>query len=386
MTTRWCPKQLAGRSRSVDPALPIIEPRQVRPLTSGRYYWDQCPIVDGHGSIVRYRESSLWIALSAPAMGAAEVRHERARLRLLMRQKRQWIDCGDLMPDNVTHGSREWAGTAVLRENGELTIYYTATGSAGEKVPTYRQRIFEAAAVLTERDGHPALSGWEDKREPIVADGSTYLVADQDVGEPGAVVGFRDPFYFAGPESEYEYLLFAASSANATTGKKGAIGIAVRRGSGARWTLGPPLIAGDGVTNEMERPHIVQHGGHYYLFWCSHGWTFAGEVDAPTGLYGMVADSVSGPYKPLNGTGLVVTNPESQPYQAYSWFVASDLSVSSFVDMLDGKTLVGEDAPKHPVGTFEGTVAPEFRLVLDGTSARVANSTGETVYEHCGSG
>ena len=39
-----------------------------------------------------------------------------------------------------------------------------------------------------------------------------------------------------------------------------------------------------------------------------------------------------GPYSPLNRRGLVLSNPPQTPYQAYSQWVLSDLSVVSFVN------------------------------------------------------
>ncbi|WP_306286219.1 glycoside hydrolase family 68 protein [Sphingomonas sp. Ant20] len=83
----------------------------------------------------------------------------------------------------------------------------------------------------------------------------------------------------------------------------------------------------------------------------------------PTGLYGMVSDSLFGEWKPLNGTGLIVANPEEAPAQAYSWFVFPDLSVTSFVD----------DWGTDGVRRFGGTFAPFLHLRLDGDKAYVRN-------------
>lgn len=72
----------------------------------------------------------------------------------------------------------------------------------------------------------------------------------------------------------------------------------------------------------------------------------------------MVANSMAGPWRPLNGTGLVLANPVDRPLQTYSWFVDASLTVCSFVDVL-------------PDGSFGGVPAPLLRLALDGDRARV---------------
>jgi len=95
----------------------------------------------------------------------------------------------------------------------------------------------------------------------------------------------------------------------------------------------PPLITADDVNNEPERAHAVFHDGRYFVFWSTQRSTFAPELrGAPNGLYGMVADSLFGEYRPLNGTSPVIANPKGEPFQPYSWFVDVCLQVCSFVD------------------------------------------------------
>ncbi len=72
----------------------------------------------------------------------------------------------------------------------------------------------------------------------------------------------------------------------------------------------------------------------------------------PTGLYGMVAPSLHGPYEPLNGTGLVIANPAAEPRQGYCWQVLDTLEVISFVDHwgLHGRDIFAEpDLQRQPI-------------------------------------
>lgn len=77
---------------------------------------------------------------------------------------------------------------------------------------------------------------------------------------------------------------------------------------------------------------------------------------------------------PARNRSSVFSNPAQRPYQAYSWFVAQDLKVSSFADMLDGRIESNRESPNYPVGRFEGVMAPEFRLKLSGTRTWIATS------------
>ena len=79
----------------------------------------------------------------------------------------------------------------------------------------------------------------------------------------------------------------------------------------------------------------------------------------------MVAETMEGPWQPLNGSGLVLANPADRPQQTYSWFVDASLTVCSFVDLL-------------PDGAFGGVPAPLLRLELDGAHAQVCAVAPET--------
>ena len=138
------------------------------------------------------------------------------------------------------------------------------------------------------------------------------------------------------------------------------------------WRLLPPLVAADGLNNEQERPHVIARGGLYYLFWSTQRKVFEPNgPNGPNGLYGMVAPSLFGPYEPLNGTGLVAANPDSEPFQYYSWWVMDDLQVASFVDLVGVGTDPIIDDPVWRRTHFGGVPAPRFRICLDGNRAWV---------------
>ena len=306
------------------------------------------------------------MALSAPAVGHPEGRHDVARLRLLANGANGWDDLGPAFGDGVTPGSREWSGSAVRRADGSVSVYYTAAGHRGEARPTYVQRVVEARPKLVATNGRVRLERLGEHREILRSDGQAYLPADELEGAPGRIRAFRDPGWLRDPADGREYLLVAASVAWAGA-FMGAVALATEQRGG--WSLLPPLLVADGINHELERPHVVVHQARYYLFLVTQRHTFHPPGSAPTGLYGFVAPTLTGPYVALNGSGLVIQNPSSEPDQAYAWWVLPDLRVMSFVNY---RSAQGTDMKHAAAGEararFGGTIAPVLQLALDGAT------------------
>ena len=246
--------------------------------------------MDGSPSVVEGRE--LWMALSAPAAGHPEGRHDVARLRLLANGANGWDDLGPAFGDGVTPGSREWSGSAVRRADGSVSVYYTAAGHRGEPRPSYVQRVIEARPKLVTSNGRLRLEGPGEHREVLRAHGPTYLPADELEGAPGRIRAFRDPGWFQDPADGREYLLVAAS-VPAQDGFMGAVALAAE----GRRALVPPSAGAGGRWDQprLERPHVIVHESHYYLFLVTQRHTFHPPGSAPTGLYGFVAPASPGP-------------------------------------------------------------------------------------------
>jgi levansucrase len=78
----------------------------------------------------------------------------------------------------------------------------------------------------------------------------------------------------------------------------------------------------------------------------------------------MVVESLFGEWRPLNGSGVVFSNPHRAPNQANAWLVLPDLSVASFVDQWNSS--------RRLESRFGGTFAPFLRLWLQGDTAGLA--------------
>lgn len=364
---RWTAEQVARIADAAVPTIPVIAAKDVRPLLSGVDLWDAWPVQMRNGTVADVHGAVLWMMLSAPALPDPAARHHAARIRLFAQAGDSWHDCGNLLPDGLAPGTREWAGSAILDDDGRtLTLYFTATGRPDEAF-SFEQRLFETRGTLR-ADGR-AVDGWTMPREIVASDGDQYVDTRTTQGGAGLIKGFRDPAYFRDPADGCDYLIFTGSDGRDDHAFNGVVGL-IRHDQG--WQLEPPIYSAAGLCNELERPHLIRREGLYYLFWSTQRHVFApGAPSGPNGLYGAVASSLRGDYRPLNGTGLVAANPPHEPTQGYSWLVLDTLEVVSFIDYwgMEGRQLA--DHPDYVRSQFGGTAAPVFRIALDGATSRI---------------
>ncbi|GGK81248.1 levansucrase [Sphaerisporangium melleum] len=368
---RWTGRHLDLLAETGATTAPVFDPAALPRILPGHDLWDLWPIQEADGSVSVAGGHELWMSLSARATGHPEERHDRARIRLLARNGDTWRDLGDAFADGASPGSREWSGSAVRRPDGTVSVFYTAAGRRGEAHPTFRQSVVETRPALITGGDRIVLRRDAAHREILRSDGRMYLPADEIDGAPGQIRAFRDPGWFRDPADGREYLLVAASTAW-DGGFTGAIALAEQRDEG--WSLLPPLLVAEGVHHELERPHIVVHGSWYYLFFPVQRYGFHPAGRGPTGLYGFAAPSLTGPYEPLNGSGLVIGNPRAEPDQGYAWLVLPDLRVVSFANH---RSAPGTDDPRSAPAAqaragFGGTMAPILDLTLDGLTTSVA--------------
>jgi levansucrase len=358
MTSAWTAEHVRRIAPDAAVLIAPVDKADRSGLDPARLYWDMWPLQDarGHRALLAGRE--MWMALTAPDRGDPALRHFEAKIHWLERTRGGWIDCGPVLPDFVVTYEREWAGSALL-DQGVITLFFTAAGTA-TRAGGYQQELWQAQAPIGD-DGMPG--AWSAPAPMITGYAPHYMPADAHEGEAGKIKAFRDPAYFRDPADGTEYLAFTASLGQSDSAFNGAFGLAARTPLG--WVLTPPCLHADDVNNELERAHLVFHVKHYYAFWSTQTATFSPDLrHAPGGLYGMVADSMQGPWRPLNGTGLVLANPADRPQQTYSWYVDASLTVCSFVDVL-------------PDGSFGGVPAPLLQLDLDGDVSRVCARQSE---------
>lgn len=367
--THWSREQAERAGDQPPAALPVITAADIVPVIPDHDVWDMWQIAYADGRTAFVAERSWWFFLATPRFDDPDARHDAARIWLTSHGSDGWRAHGPAFADGFTPGSREWSGSAVLDDDGAtLTMYFTASGRQG-MARTFEQRLFETRGTFA--PGH--VGGWSVPVESFAADGALYRPADQVDPVDGRIKGFRDPGYVRDPADGAEYLLFVGSAGWVDAVDDGVIGAGRRSTPEAPWQLLPPLVEAIGVNSELERPHIILHDGLYYLFWSTQAKRFAEGIVAPTGLYGMVADRMTGPWRPLNGSGLVAGNPAAEPYQAYCWWVTGELDVISFVDTWGLQGAEPSDAATRRAH-FGGTAAPWFRLALAGDTATIESA------------
>ena len=371
----WTAGHVAAIRRAAETTIALVAPRPV-PLIDALDLWDLWPLQHANGSTALVEGWSVWFVLSAPRLPDPEARHNVARIRLMSLRGGEWRDHGNALPDGLCPGSREWAGSARFdAASGQVNLFWTAAGHSGDGGASFAQRMFVANAALAVSGSGFALANWTAPEQIAGGDIDHYVEVTAAQGIPGTIKGFRDPAHFVDPADGQTYLLFTGSLKHSPSAWNGCIGLLrADRATGA-WEVLPPLLSADKLNNEQERPHIVMHGGRYYLFWSTQRKVFADSgPSGPTGLYGMVADTLAGPWHPLNGTALVAGNPDGAPYQTYSWWVTGALSVHGFVDYPGVAADERQDDAAWRRTTFGGVPAPVFTLALDGDIARIADA------------
>ncbi|WP_079732017.1 glycoside hydrolase family 68 protein [Novosphingobium mathurense] len=360
----WTAGNLATLDLAACTCAPVLGPADVGRVADDIDVWDAWPLADASGAPVPWHGGELWFALTAPMADDPESRHALARIHHFFREGDSFRHLGQTLPEGFSPGSREWSGAARL-EGAQVALYFTAAGERGESHLTFRQRLFMTRCTLTENQNAP-FGPWSAPRE-IVEPAGPYMAAQESEGRIGEIKAFRDPFPWRAPDGT-EYVLFTGSAAAAPRAFNGLVGLArMDEASGSYLPLAPLVDATD-TNNELERPHIVEHAGRLYLFWSTQAKVFAPGITAPTGLYGATAERIEGPWHLLNGHGLVFANPPSEPFQAYSWWVLPDLSVTSFVDYWGVDDASATEKPEGRT-RFGGTFAPFLRLSLSGERA-----------------
>lgn len=373
--SQWSASHVSAIADAPLPEAPIITADNATPLLPDHDLWDLWPLQNPDGSVAEIAGGELWMILSAPRLNDPSLRHDVARIRLFFRRDGTWEDCGLLLPAELNPGNREWSGSARYDAAADVvTAYFTAAGRHGESGHSFEQRLFQATATLDIAQDLPRLSHWSSPLELVENDGTLYVDVRVEQGVLGHIKGFRDPYWLRDPSDGAAYVLFTGSQANSRHRHNGVIGLArAISGNGeAGFELLSPILSADGVCNEMERPHLVIKDSLYYLFWSSQNSVFSDHgPKGPTGLYGMVASSLTGPYEPLNGTGLVISNPAAEPRQAYCWQVLDTLEVFSFIDHwgLNGRDIHADPGLRRL--QFGGTIAPVLKIAVEGRNTRL---------------
>ncbi|NNG39916.1 glycoside hydrolase family 68 protein [Flexivirga sp. ID2601S] len=380
------------------PAIPRNFPVMTDPNGKQVWVWDTWPLTDLQGNNVSYNGYNIIFSLVAdPYAGYTfDDRHVHARIGYWYQPSDKptsgWTYGGQVFAGRTPATQAEWSGSAKIGKNGQFQLFYTHMNFADRSKPK---------AVITLSNGRirtdhpadgPALSITMGKDQPLLEpDGKWY----QNVAQ-NPYYSFRDPAVFTDPANPGKtYMVFEGN----TAGQRGAyqcqqsdlgasgenpaqvtasganfqmanIGLAVATDRKlTSWKFLPPILSGNCVNDQTERPQFVIKNGKYYLFTISHAFTYAAGLRGPDGLYGFVGDGIRSDFKPLNTSGLAMGNPtdlnlsptdprqNGRQYQSYSHYVMPGDLVESFIDDVDGRR--------------GGTLAPTVKLNISGATTSV---------------
>ncbi|MDY7224150.1 glycoside hydrolase family 68 protein [Halalkalibacterium halodurans] len=407
--SNWTREHVSKIELNEQNTAPIINADELEKLDDDYHTWDTWPLKNKDGSVATVNGYKIIFALSAPSDVLPGKVHDIAEIRYFYSKNgKDWVSGGPVFEEGDALGSRQWAGSAMIDENNQIHFFYTATGREGEEPLTYEQRFAKASAdVVTSKNG-VSFENWSDHQIILEADGEYYQTKEQ--GDQGDIAyAFRDPEFFKDPKSGEEYIIFEGNSSGAPADRSclpehsgspefaehhevpegsvlfnGSIGIAkVTNDDYTEFELLPPLLEANCVNQELERPHIIVKGNQYYLFTDTHFDKFAPGITGPEGLYGFVSDELFGDYEPLNGSGLVIANPEENPFQAYSWLVLPNGTVISFVHFTDIGDLtigdIGHQPEEFQFDHFGGMPAPSLKIALNQDRSRIVTELGQGV-------
>ena len=353
---------------------------------------------------------------------------------------------GSIFEDQSFSAQTEWSGSARLMEGNKIRMFYTSvafynstTGGSGNNdggqdnngsSKPYDPRIVQSEGRIYADENGVWLTGFRTQHQLLVPDGKYYQTREQNPG-----VNFRDPFTFRdqnNPSDPTEYMVFEGNSAfvreqqyvdaAAKAGQNTALATCTEEDLGyekgdpkaetvesvnqrggryqlanvglaraknkamTQWEYLPPLLSGNCVNDQTERPQIYFQDGKYYLFTISHRETYADGLQGPEGVYGFVGDGLRSDYKPLNqNTGIALGNPinlnfnpgkpytpdfNQSPYtfQSYSHYVMPGGLVESFIDSIGG------NKDGNPVRG--GSLAPTVKLTISGDTTSVDRTYG----------
>lgn len=389
--SNWTREAVSQLQINEDNTAPVIEMDELQKMTSDYYIWDTWPLQDYNGNVAVVNGYKILFALTVPSDVLPGKRHDTAQIRYFYaKDGKNWKLGGLLFNDGKALGSRQWAGSSIIGKDGKVHIFYTATGQKNETQLTYEQRIATTTGDIQTTNSTVNFANWSTHQIILQPDGRYYQTEEQSEQGDGSYA-FRDPYFFQDPKTREEYLVFEANSAGTFAERtslpnqlessksfNGSIGIAKAvNGNLTKFEMLPPLLEANGVNEELERPTVSIKGNNYYLFAKTHQEKFAPGLVAPEGLYGFISDSLMGGYKPLNESGLVIANPQENPYQAYSWMVMQNGTVLSFVQYtnVDGKDIyeIGEQSAEYQLAHFGGMLAPSLKLSITGDQTKIVH-------------
>lgn len=368
--TRFDMLKIPEQQTSEQFKVPAFNPSTIKNIASAKGYdkygnlidldvWDSWPLQNADGTVANYHGYQIVFALAGSPKDGNDTSIYLFYKKAGEQSIDSWKNAGRVFKDSdkfaandpiLKYQTQEWSGSATLTPEGEVRLFYTDFSGAPEDGGTgySKQTITTAQVNLSQPDGATLkVDGVEDHKSIFDGDGTTYQNVQQFIEEGAYASGdnhtLRDPHYVE--DNGHKYLVFESNTGTETgyqgeeafnnqvffggnkkffeaererllqspkkhdaTLANGALGIIELNDDYTLKTVMKPLIASNTVTDEIERANVFKLNNKWYLFTDSRGskMTIDGIGAEDIYMLGFVSDSLTGPYKPLNDTGLVL--------------------------------------------------------------------------------
>jgi beta-fructofuranosidase len=251
----------------------------------------------------------------------------------------RWEDLGVILevnPESSWEAGRMLAG-CTLKENGVYYLFYSAAGEGADIMN-------EGIGLATSLDG----VHWQRSPCELVKPDANYRWYGQYKRSLGDCdydhYQWRDPYVVKDQETGRYYMFICAYLKEGGHGTfRGCVGLAVADQIDGPYELLPPAATPkvEGTQEspfyEMERPQVIYRNGQYHLFfscwttWLNPRWSQSVDRSLITdsSLYWYVSDLITGPFKPVSQTPVVIGSHRSGIYGT-NFFPAPD-SVDEFI-------------------------------------------------------
>jgi levansucrase len=319
--------------------------------------WDTWPLQNADGTVAEYNGYHIVFGLAGDPNNANDTFVYMFYKKVGEDSIDAWKNAGRVFDDEDKYKANdetlkgqveEWSGSALFTEEGDIRLFYTNRGDFNESKGLFgRQSLTTAQVNISEQAKNELnIDGVEDHKTIYSGgDGDTYETVGQAFEDRNFMNNhtLRDPHYIE--DNGKKYLVFEANTGTeygyagedslynrAYYGNgmnffqkefqslqespekdlaelaNGAIGIIEINDDYTIKKEMKPLIVSNTVTDEIERPNIFQKDGKFYLFTSTRGskMTIEGTDDEDIYMLGYVADSLTGEFKPMNKTGIVL--------------------------------------------------------------------------------
>lgn len=318
--------------------------------------WDSWPLQNADGTVAEYNGYHIVFALAGDPEKGWDTFVYMFYQKVGDTSIDSWKNAGRVFKNSdkyvsndpiLNNQAEEWSGSATLTKEGKVRLFYTNRQGWDPANNFFGKQTLTTAQVNVSKPDADTLKvdGVEDLKSIFDGDSKFYQNVDQAFGEGNYDDNhtLRDPHYVE--DNGHKYLVFEANTGTETgyqgeqsldirtyyggnkpffeaekskllsspkkslaTLANGALGIIELNDDYSLKKVMKPLIASNTVTDEIERANLFEMNNKWYLFTDSRGskMTIDGIGANDVYMLGYVADSLTGPYKPLNKSGLVL--------------------------------------------------------------------------------